>query len=359
MSAILTLNQRHSYGLEIDRVTFKLDSAQFRRWIREHHEILVRHLAKEGVKYEQLSGALVPSAKRDEIALLFNVDDIRDWWYSRAAMTRLLPNLDQTSTRSVLHGDIGWHPEATRELATYSGLVPSSSHEWGEQLIYCVYVTNLSGTQAKTIHAAFIDAPGYLGHVPATYHSAFRTEVADILPSAFVQHKNTVITDHGLDEPLVSNKNESGLPFERFGFRTISTVSSLYTPLLSYKIQSQRAPLHQNDLLVSLNAISDEPMELTDFDILIPEAKFGYLRDAKGGLLKIAGLDQHSKEELAAVIRAEIDNDYIYRLQANVDGTVQFTLMLELPRADDHPVKISIGLKYFPQPKELSLVTLT
>lgn len=359
MASILTLNQRHSFGLEADRVTFKLDSQQFGRWIRSHFNTLVRGLGEQGVRYEQLAPALVPSTKRYEMALLFNVDAVGHWWFGHAVMERLLPLLDHASTRSVLHGDIGWHPAATRELASYSGLVPGALQDWGEQLIYCAYVTNLSAPQVETIRAAFVDTPGYLGHVPTTYHSPFRTEVADILPSAFVQYQDAVITDHGLDEPLVGTSNESGLPFERFGFRTVSTVGSLFTPLLSYKIQSERAPIHRDDLLVSLNAISDQPMELGEFEVLIPEAKFGYLRDAKGEILKIAGLDQHSREELAAVIRAEIENDYIYRLQTNIDDTVQFTIMLELPRADAHPVKLAAGLKYFPDTKQLSLVTLT
>lgn len=359
MPSILTLNQRHSFGLEVDRATFKMDTTQFGRWIRSYYDTLVAGLAEKGVAYEQLGPALVPSTKRHEMALLFNVDAIGHWWYSRAVMERILPLLDHVSTRSVLHGDIGWHPGATRELALYSGMVPGALRDWGEQLIYCVYVTNLSAAQVEAIRSAFEAAPGYLGYVPSTYHSAFRTEVADVLPSAFVQHRNVVITDHGLDEPLVGTSNEAGLPFERFGFRTVSTVSALFAPLLSYKIQSERAPIHREDLLVSLNAISDQPMELGDFDVLIPEAKFGYLRDAKGDILKIAGLDSHSREELAAVIRAEIENDYIYRLQTNVDGTVQFTIMLELPRADAHPVKLAAGLKYFPESKLLSLVTLT
>lgn len=359
MSSILTLNQRHSFGLEVDRATFKMNAVQFRRWILEHHRALVHGLAEHGIDYQQLGPALVPSTKREEIALLFNVDAIGDWWYSRAVIQRLLPLLDKKSTRSILHGDIGWHPEATRELAMYSGFVASPSAEWGTQLIYGVYVNNLSVTQRDAIHSGFNATPGYLGYVPAKYHSVFRTEAADVFPSAFVQHREAVITDHGIDEPLVGTSNEIGLPFEESGLRVVSATSSLFTPLLSYKIQSQRAPLHRDDLLISLNAISDEPLALNDFEVLIPEAKFGYLRSEKGELLKIAGLDQHSKENLAAVIRAEIDNDYIYRLQNNIDGSVQFTIMLELPRPDNRRAKVVVGLKYFPDRRELSLVTLT
>lgn len=359
MPPILTLNQRHQYGLDVDRRAFKMSTKQFRRWVASHHAALVDGLAAEGVEYEKLGPALMPSSNREEMALLFNVDAVGDWWYSRRVMGRLLPLLDKKSTRSVLHGDLGFHPDGTRELAMYSGLVENGAAEWGEQLIYCVYLTNLSMGQRDSIHAGFTETPGYLGYVPCAYHSAFRTEVADELPSAFVQNRDVVISDHGSDEPLVSTNNEAGLPFEEFKFRAVSATSSLFGPLLSYKVQSERAPMHRRDLLVSLNAISDEPMELRDFEVLIPEAKFGYLRTKKGELLKIAGLDEHSREELAAVIRAEIENDYIYRLQTNPDDTVQFTIMLELPRADSHPVKVVVGLKYFPAVRQLSLVTMT
>jgi hypothetical protein len=118
-------------------------------------------------------------------------------------------------------------------------------------------------------------------------------------------------------------------------------------------------PQHQEDVLVSLNAISDEPMSLDGFEVLLPDAKFGYLQSSKGEILKIAGLDKHSREQLASAIRAELGHDYIYRLQKNVDNTVQFSIVLELPREEAHPVKVAVGLKYFPGSKTLSLVTLT
>lgn len=100
-------------------------------------------------------------------------------------------------------------------------------------------------------------------------------------------------------------------------------------------------------------------LPLEGFEILIPEAKFGYLTTAKGKILKIAGIHDHSREELASVLRNHLEHDYIYRLQHNQDETVQFTLILELPRDDAHPVKVAVGLKYFPEKQALSLVTLT
>ena len=79
----------------------------------------------------------------------------------------------------------------------------------------------------------------------------------------------------------------------------------------------------------------------------------------KGGILKSARLDQHTRAELASVIRAELENDYIYRLQHDPDDTVQFSIVLDLPRENSHPVKVAVGLKYLPNSRTLSLVTLT
>ncbi|MEC5152459.1 hypothetical protein [Cryobacterium sp. GrIS_2_6] len=109
--------------------------------------------------------------------------------------------------------------------------------------------------------------------------------------------------------------------------------------------------MYQEDALVSLNAISDEPLALENFEVVFPDGKNDYLHgDSKLGLLKLAGLDDLSPEALAAAIQAELSNDYIYRLQTNpADGTVQFNIVLELWREGGTPAKVVVGLKYFPE----------
>lgn len=209
------------------------------------------------------------------------------------------------------------------------------------------------------LHAFYCTNPSYLGYVPATYRSNFRTVVGAMLPTVFIKHKGKVLVDHGGDDPWVSDINEIGFPFKKSNYEVVSVNGQLFSPLLSYKIQSEVLPQYQEDVLVSLSAISDEPLSLDQFEVLLPMAKYGYLRSEKGEILKIAGLDRHSREELASAIRAELDNDYIYRLQHNVDGAVQFSIVLELPREDAHPIKVAVGLKYLPDSKTLSLVTLT
>lgn len=360
MTAILSLNARSSGGLLADRSHFRMSPAQFGDWVREHHRTLISSLKQAGVSYDALGPALVPSTgNRHEMALLFNIDMIDSGFYGRAVAKKLLPHLGRNSTLSVLSGDIGLAPSTTRAIARLSGLVPGMFDDWGQQYIYCVYLTNMSPSQREGMHNAFLAERSYLGYVPTTYKSHFRTVVSTMLPTAFIKHKGIVILDHGSDEPWVSNQNEIGYPFTNFGLEVVSVNSQLHSPLLSYKIQSELLPSYQDDVLISLNAISDEPMALDDFEVVFPDGKFEYLhRESKIGLLQLAGLDRLNDVELAAVIRAEINNDYIYRLQQNVDGTVQFNIVLELKRSGSPAVKLAVGLKYFPETSSLNFVTL-
>lgn len=359
MSTVLTINARDGLGLTAMKTHLRLTPAQFRKFIRAHHEILETELAKHDVVYQDLGPALVPQTKRHETALLFNSDLSHKCFYGYAVAEYLIPRLDKGSTHSVMTGDISLPPQATMGLASLAGLIRSSVDDVGNQYIYCVYLNNLSVSQRDRLHAQFLKYPGYLGHVPTTYRSKFRTLVAHTVGTTFIKLRSDVLVSHGGDPPWVDSVNLVGFPFEESGLRVVSVNDQLFSPLLVYKIQSEMFPHHQEDVEVSLNAISAEPLPLSGLEILLPEAKFGYLSDAKSGLLRAAGLDARTREGLAAVIREELENDYIYRLRYNVDGTVQFSIILELPREGTHPVRVSVGLKYLPDQSLLSLVTLT
>lgn len=359
MSSILTINARGGMSLIADRAYFKMNPARFRSWVGAHHTTLVDELSKVGVSYDALSPALVPSTDRQEMALLFNIDLMDTGLYGYAVATELLPMLGKDSTLSILAGDLGHRPEVIRELSVKGGFVRGATDNWGQQYIYCVYLNNLSAAQRSQIHEGFVTNPSYLGYVPTMYSSHFRTLVSTKLPTNFIKHKRVVLLDHGSDEPWVSDQNEIGYPFKENGLKVVSVNSQLHSPLLSYKIQSEVLPMYEEDVLVSLNAISDEPLKLEDFEVVFPDGKYGYLQSKKLGLLKVAGIDELSPEALAAIIRSELGNDYIYRMQTNPDDTVQFSIVLELYREDGTPSKVAVGLKYFPRSQTLNFVTLT
>jgi hypothetical protein len=361
MASILAVNARANIGLVAARSAFQMKPDQFGGFIRAHHDLLDKELASAGVTYAELSPALIPSTKRHEMALLFNSDLVDDsgYGYGATVTSMLLPHLGKEATLSVMAGDIYIAPQKTRELALRSGFIGSQHTDWGRQFMYCVYLNNLTEAQRTTLHQVLGLYPSYLGYVPTTYSSVFRNLAGSVLGTSFIKHRKRIIVDHGGDAPWVSDSNETGLPFEEHGFEIVSVNDQLFGPLLCYKIQTEVIPHYKEDVFVSLNAISDTPLPLEGFEILIPEAKYGYLTSKKGQILKIAGVDGHSREELASVLRSQLENDYIYRLQHNPDDTVQFTLILELPREESHPVKVAVGLKYLPENQTLSLVTLT
>jgi hypothetical protein len=210
MSAVLTINARDRTGLTVARNIFNMSPENFGGFIREHHTMLESELAKVGISYVALSPALVPSTTRHEMAMLFNIDLIGSSMYGMAIAKRLIPLLERKTTSSVLIGDIFLHPRAVREMARNAGFVTSELDEWGQDFLFCVYLNNLSETQRDALHSGFLDNPGYLGYVRATYNSDFRTTAGATLPTAFVKHKGSMIVNHGGDNPWVGDSNEIG-----------------------------------------------------------------------------------------------------------------------------------------------------
>lgn len=106
-------------------------------------------------------------------------------------------------------------------------------------------------------------------------------------------------------------------------------------------------------------AISELPLDLGDFEVVVPESKVDYLRSQKAGILEAAGLQEISATELAALITAKVSANYIYSMAYLQDHDVaKFNVMLELSRGpEQRPFKALRALKYVPQKKQLQLVT--
>jgi hypothetical protein len=356
---ILSVNGRRDIGLAVSRDYFQMSPAQFGSYIREVHALLVKELAEVGVDYDALAPALVPSTTKNELALLFNSNLVDDGLYGYEIAERVIPLLDLHATHAYLSGDLLQSVADVRALALEAGGVFIEGRPWGDQWIYCVYVNSLSAAQKDRIVAAMGKYQPFLGHVQTSYGSRFKTVLGATLPTSFIKHGTKVIVDHGMDEPWISDSNEIGFAFEENGLEIVGVNSALYSPLLTYKIESLAQPRYTEDVLISLNAISEAPLPLADFEVVLSDGKYGYVQTKKKELLEIAGLLKLSAADLAARIRAEIENNSIYRLQFNPDDTVQFSIVIEIPRSDDHPVKLAVGLKYDPIGRALFVVTVT
>ena len=119
----------------------------------------------------------------------------------------------------------------------------------------------------------------------------------------------------------------------------------------------------QDDLVIALRAMSEEVAPLSEFTVVIAGEKFDtYLRMAKLGKLKRAGLADLAKAELEAAIREKLRTSYLCNLEWVDEPThhpSKFNIMLEFPRQNGHPERMVVALEYKPIERMLRLVTIS
>ncbi len=118
-----------------------------------------------------------------------------------------------------------------------------------------------------------------------------------------------------------------------------------------------------DDLEIALRAISGAVAPLSEFTVVIADDKFEkYLKTAKLGKLKKAGLAALTRAELEAAIREKLRMSYLYNMEWVNESTHQlskFNIMLEFPRPDGHPERMVVALEYRPAERVLRLVTVS
>jgi len=330
---------------------------------------LMRHevekiLATKDIRYEDLRGALVPSQKRQEVALAFESAAIPSYNYGRVVFERLIPLLDANSDHCVLVGDYGTFNSADEPLLAQAFqntmvLARPVTYRHSSQF-YLVYINNLTPAMVARLDAGLRPFVGYVGIADMTYGSALKFLLSTMLANVFLKHGRTIILGHEDDRPNNEDCNLVGWPFERFGFTVRSLCSYLQGPFLTYKIERPVLDHNDTDTEMSLNAISPMPLPLSDFTIEVEDAKAAYVRDHNAPALARAGLEAIDCDRLAALITAKIQSSYIYRLEYIAAYEVlKFNIILEVPAADQAgSVRFLTALEYRPKDKQLRLITL-
>jgi hypothetical protein len=208
------------------------------------------------------------------------------------------------------------------------------------------------------IHEGLQSFNAYVGFIPTTYSSPAKTYLSTTLVNLFVKHKRVILLAHEDDRSNDENINITLYPFENAGYEIRSIQQHNFSHFLSYKIE--RAPYSgfESDIHFSLNAIAENIAPLSDFDVLIEDAKYEYL--LKEGKLIKAGLVKTGKAELAEMIRSKVEANYIYNLRYMKDHNVcSFNIVLEVPHSGDgHPARMNVSLEYLPEDRLLRVITL-
>ena len=357
--SIYTLDARENVFLESMKATFNFSTQEMYREIREIFSQTVDILREKNVKYEQLKNALIPRAERKEIALVFDTNNIDSAMYGSKAFAKVLPLLETDSTLSCLCGDFIGNNENQgflrtvfqNEIHQINGTTYQSSDQF-----FIIYFNNLSLRQFTALKDGLASYPPFTGFFDLTFTSPIKTLLSTMLIRLFIKTKKTILLGSSESE----DGNSTFYPFEEYGYKCLGIDDMCYGIFLSYKIEREIFSGFEMDTDLSVNAISENALNIRNFNLIIEESKLKYLQENKIDNLERANLHTLSRDELAEVIKKKIQENYLYNLSYSDEfKTIKFNILLEMPRINnDIPMKLRAALEYLESTHELRLITL-
>lgn len=167
-----------------------------------------------------------------------------------------------------------------------------------------------------------------------------------------------IIQGHEDDRDDADNVNLSGLPFEDFGYECISVGSDLAGVLLSYKIERPVIDGFETDVDLSINAVNANVSRLDEFEVQVADAKLDYIKKAKSGSMRHAGLGDVTTEELQRIVKGKLRSNYIYNMSYLAEHKVtKFSIIIEVVDAGGEPFRLMAALEYLPNDKVLRMLT--
>lgn len=356
---IFTLDARENVFLESMKTKLNLSTEQTYLEIRGQFEKLIDILKEKKTSYEDLKYALVPRADRKEVALAFDTNQIESAAYGSDVFANILPLLESETVVSCLCGaylgdnknqiflrDVFFDEIHEINAATYQHSTQ----------FFIVYFNNLSDRQFRGLTEGLSPYKAFTGYFDLTYSSPIKTLLSPILVRFFVKNRMTLL--------LSSEENEDGnqtmYPLEEYGYKCLGIDELCYGLFLSYKIEREIFPGFETDTTFSINAISQNVLEIRDFNLVIDKPKLKYLMENKFDNLERANLHTLSRNQLEEIIRKKLNENYIYNLSYSAKiSTAKFNILIEVPRSDNpNPMKLLAALEYIESNKQLRLITL-
>ncbi len=365
MTGIHTLNARGNVMLPVLREHYAWTDARTFREIHRFHSALLDILRTKDVDYISLRSALTPQSTKHEAAFLFDEQRCDNTFVPGVECAdALFQALDRKTTHSILGGElIDDRDEIARTLLRNSAVVAKDLNFKHPCFCYVLYVNNLSEGSITAIDTKLRAHKAYLGYVPCTYASLAKTFVSMHLVNLVIKQGDTVIIGHEDDRPNTENHNLHLHDYTALGLRLKSLQSMYFSVFLSYKPEWMLMEESDDDLEIALRGMSETVAPLTEFTVAIADDKFEkYLKTAKFGKLKKAGLADLTKAELEAAIREKLRMSYLYNMAWVDEPTYQlskFNIMLEFTRPIGYPERMMVSLEYRPAERVLRLVTVS
>lgn len=358
---IWTLEARDSVMLEVVTSYFELSPEAIRAEINRAHEVTIEAIAAKGVAYKDLRNALVPQRDRHERAFLFDTAKIEESWYGGEVAEALIPLLPRQLSCCIQLGDLIIEDQEFGYELLVGHVVPLRPVELAmTNQIYCLYLNDLTARMAEDITAGLKNYGAFVGYVDTSTSSAMKDWLSVTLVDGYLKHRGVVLNGHEDDVPDSEDLNLKGWPWEKHGYACRSIRDMYFHLFLSHKIERRVRPGAEGDTRFALNAISGQPVPLAELDVEVEKAKAKYVREKHGSGLARAGLIETSDEQLASIIKAKINDSYIYNLRylEEYDSSL-FNIMLEVSDPKSEKVtRLLAGLEYKPEAGVLKLVTL-
>lgn len=137
-----------------------------------------------------------------------------------------------------------------------------------------------------------------------TYSNNFKDIIAYYLNQSFLQIGSKIFLLHEDDKNNEENVNLIGYPYEDFGFEIYSIQEYYYSFFLEYKIESRM--VNKSDLIFSLNVLSEITENIDDYQIIIDDSKFEYIKQKNVFLIKTSNINEMNLN-IFCTIRLDID----------------------------------------------------
>ncbi len=365
MAAIHTLNARGNVMFPVLREHYAWTDSRTFREIRRFHSDLIDILRVKGIDYASLRSALTPQSTKHEAAFLFDEQRCGNTFAPGVECAdALFKALDPKTTHSILGGElVDDKDEIARTLLRRSAKVAKDLNFKHPCFCYVLYVNNLSEGNIAAIDSKLRAHRAYLGYVPCTYASLAKTFVSMHLVNLVIKQGGAVILGHEDDRPNSENCNLHLHDYTALGLQLKSIQSMYFSVFLSYKPEWMLMENSDDDLEIALRAMSEVVSPLIEFAVVIADDKFEkYLKTAKLGKLKKAGLADLTKAELEAAIREKLRMSYLYNMDWVDEPThhlSKFNIMLEFERQGGHPERMVVALEYRSAERVLRLVTVS
>ncbi|MFE7124953.1 hypothetical protein [Streptomyces sp. NPDC057617] len=337
---------------------FNLTDEAYHRRMRADHLHLSRALDELGIAYSSLAKALVPDHRRREIALLFDskrsnglyaVDVTEAWVAGLPRPKKSVP------VNSILRGDLLRAPAEKVQAAMDKTVVYHRPYRVTySELVYCVYVTNLSKAQADTLTSTAAEHPAYFGYADCTGRSTLKAFLGLSLMNSGLRVGDRILEGVYVDE----EPNSAGLPFEALGFTPTAVIDMLFLPFLGYRINSHLTGQNREDNRSALATLSPDAARLESPDIWMTPGRYGYLQDGKHrDSVEQAGLLHLDQPALEAAVSKLVAQGYLYNLRLDKYGNLLYTALVDVEVEDGRYQTFTIGLRFNREDKRVELTT--